>query len=81
MAYIRTVDPAAAEGRLKREYDNAVKRAGRVFNVLRIQSLFPPAMSASIHLYQALMLGPGPLERAVREMIATAVSAEVDCFY
>ena len=81
MPYIETVDPADAEGRLKREYDTALKRAGRVFNVLRIQSLFPPAMTASIHLYQALMLGPGPLERSTRELLATAVSAEVNCFY
>ena len=81
MAYIKTIAPSEAEGRLKREYDAAQKRAGRVFNVLRIQSLCPPALSASVRLYQALMLGPGPLDRSTREMIATAVSAELDCFY
>ena len=61
--------------------EKAVRRAGRVFNVIGIQSLNPPVMRASIRLYEALMLAPGPLGRDVREMLATVTSRELDCFY
>ncbi len=81
MAYIRTIPPEEATGELKEEYEAAVRRAGRVFNIVRLQSLNPRALAASIHLYQTLMLGPGSLPRAVREMLATVVARELNCFY
>lgn len=81
MPYIRTVPPEEAEGELKRHYDAAMKRAGRIFNVVSIQSLNPRVLGASIGLYRTLMLDPGPLERPIREMLATVVSRELDCFY
>lgn len=81
MPYIRTIEPSEAEGSLERLYDEAIRRAGRVFHVVEVQSLHPRSMRASIQLYQTLMLGPGPLERPVREMLATVTSRELDCFY
>lgn len=81
MAYIRSIAPEEATGELKRHYDAAVKRAGRVFNIVRLQSLNPRALAASINLYQSLMLAPGSLPRAAREMVATVVSREMRCFY
>ncbi len=50
MAYIRTIAPEEATGELKRHYDAAVKRAGRVFNVIRTQSLHPASLEASVEL-------------------------------
>lgn len=81
MPHIRTIPPEEATGELKRHYDAAVRRAGRVFNVVRIQSLHPKTLVSSLGLYQTLMLGPSALPRATREMIATVVSREMDCFY
>ncbi|WP_423929254.1 hypothetical protein [Candidatus Palauibacter sp.] len=81
MPHIRTVAPDEATGLLAQEYEKAVRRAGRVFNVIGIQGLNPPVLSASVKLYEALMLGPGPLGRDVREMLATVTSRELDCFY
>jgi hypothetical protein len=81
MAYIRTIPPEDATGDLKRQYDAAVKRAGRVFNIVRLQSLNPPVMDASIRLYITLMVGAGPLARPVREMLATVTSRALNCFY
>ena len=81
MARIRTVPPEEATGLLKDEYDDAVRRAGRVFNIVRLQSLNPRVLRASIGLYKEIMLGPSSLSRADREMIATAVSAANRCFY
>ena len=81
MAHIDTVPPDRATGLLKRIYDAAVARAGRVFQILRIQSLNPPTLQASMTLYQATMFGPSPLSRAEREMVAVVVSRANDCFY
>ncbi|MFQ5778841.1 MAG: hypothetical protein ACE5IP_12620 [Terriglobia bacterium] len=81
MAYIRTVAPEEATGELKQHYDTALKRAGRVFHIIRIQSLHPRVLAATTHLYQTLMLAPGKLPRATREMLATVVSREQRCFY
>ena len=58
MPYIRTVPIAQATGLLKTEYERAIRRAGRVFNVVGIQSLNAPVLSASLRLYQTLMLAP-----------------------
>ena len=81
VAYIKTIAPAAATGTLRRHYDAAVKRSGRVYNVVQIQSLNPRVLDASIRLYQMVMLGPSSLTRAEREMIAVVVSKTNDCFY
>ena len=82
MAWIKTAAPEEATGLLKQLYDAAIKRAGKVFNVIRLQSLRPKVLRASTQLYMELMHSPeGALSRAQREMIATAVSRANDCFY
>lgn len=81
MVHIRTIPPEDATGELKQRYEEALSRAGRVFNVVQAQSLNPRALRASLDLYQNLMLAPGSLSRATREMLATVVSRELDCFY
>ena len=81
MAYIRTIAPEDATGEIKQQYDAAIKRAGRVYNIVRLSSLNPRALDASLRLYMSLMLGPGPLDRATREMLATVSSRALDCFY
>lgn len=82
MAWIRTVPPGEATGLLKRLYDEALARAGKVFNVLRLQSLRPEVLRAGVALYQEIMLSPrSPLSRARREMIAVAVSRANGCHY
>ena len=81
MAWIRTISPKAAAGRLKEIYDEATRRAGRVFNILRVQSLNPPVLGASIELYKAAMFGPSPLSRAQREILAVVTSWANNCRY
>ena len=82
MAWIETVDPTRATGLLKQLYSAALKRAGKVFNVIRLQSLRPRVLRASTQLYMELMYtDESGLSRAQREMIATAVSRANDCFY
>ena len=81
MAWIKMVEPREAEGELKAEYEQAVKRAGKVFNILKVQSLNPVALRASMQMYLATMYGPSGLSRAEREMLATVVSWANHCFY
>lgn len=81
MAYINLTQPEQATGLLKRLYDEALKRAGRVFNVLRIMSPKPRTLQASMGMYMATMHAPSKLSRAQREMIATVVSRTNNCYY
>jgi uncharacterized peroxidase-related enzyme len=81
MAWIKVIEPADATGELKAEYDKAVGRAGRVFNILKVQSLNPLALRASMEMYLAVMHGPSGLSRAERELMATVVSWANHCFY
>lgn len=82
MAWIETIALEDAEGLLKRLYDSAVKRAGKVFNIIRLQSRRPKVLKASTHLYMEVMhSAENGLSRAQREMIATVVSRSNDCYY
>ncbi len=81
MPWIRTISPADATGRLAKTYRAAVERAGRVFGIVRAQSLAPPILDASMGLYQKIMYAPGGLSRRQREMIATVVSHRNHCHY
>lgn len=81
MAYIRLVDLAAATGRLKKAYDAALARAGRVWNIVRTMSPNPPVLDASMDVYLAIMKGASPLTRVQRELLAVVVSRTNGCFY
>lgn len=41
MPWIHTVPEDEADGLLRREYDAALKRAGKIFHIVSIQSLRP----------------------------------------
>ena len=81
MAWIHTVEVAEADGPLAREYDAAVRRAGRVFNIVKLQSLRPEILRPFMQLYMAIMHGDSRLSRAEREMVATIVSRVNHCHY
>ncbi len=79
--WIDQVPVGEAKGLLKAEFDKAMRRAGRVWNIVQIMSLNPRVMKASMEQYIAIMFGPSPLSRVQRELLATVVSAELDCHY
>jgi len=82
VAWIKTVPPEKAVGLLKTLYSAATKRAGRIYNINRIQSLQPKVLRASTQLYLEVMHAiDGELSRAQREMIATVVSSANECHY
>ncbi|MGH3077996.1 MAG: peroxidase [Gaiellaceae bacterium] len=81
MAYIRLIEEAEADGLLAEEYDAAVERAGKVFNILKAMSLRPGVLHASMALYREIMFGESGLSRQERELLATVASAEQSCHY
>ncbi len=81
MAYVRKVAHDEAAGIVKEQFDAGVKRAGKVFQILAIQSLTPDALECTMLFYERVMLGKGPLRRWVRELLATVVSKANGCVY
>lgn len=81
MAFIKLIDEHEATELLAKVYEAARKRAGRVFNILKIQSQNPAALQKMLDLYAATMKGESPLSRAQREMLALVVSRANHCHY
>jgi uncharacterized peroxidase-related enzyme len=81
MPHLRLIEVGEATGELKQQYDAAVQRAGKVFNIVKSMSLRPGVLERSMELYRAIMFGPSELSRAERELLAVVVSRANDCHY
>lgn len=81
MAYLRLIDVDESTGELRVEYDAALERAGKVFNIVKAMSLRPPVLREAMGLYKAVMFGPCELTRTERELLAVVVSNANDCHY
>jgi uncharacterized peroxidase-related enzyme len=79
--YIRLIEVDEATGPLRGEYDAAIGRAGKVFNIVKAMSLRPAVLKRSMEMYKAIMFGPSGLSRRERELLATVVSRHNDCHY
>ena len=78
---LRLIEEGEATGVLKAEYDAAIARAGKVFNIVKAMSPNPDVLHRSMELYKGVMFGPSQLSRQERELLATVVSRENDCYY
>lgn len=81
MPHVHVLSYEESTGVCRREYDKAMQRAGRIWNIVSIQSQLPEVMRDSMRLYQSIMFGPSPLSRAQREMMAVVTSQANDCHY
>ena len=81
MAWIRTVPPEEAEGRLKEQYEAAVARAGRVYQIVQSMSLAPGILDASMKHFGQIAHARDGLSRANRELVAVVVSVANECHY
>ena len=81
MPHIRLIEPDDADGVLKEEYDAALGRAGKIFNIVQAMSLRPEVLRRSMEMYRAIMFGPSSLTRAERELLATVTSQINECHY
>jgi alkylhydroperoxidase family enzyme len=81
MPWLHTVQPDEATGRLANSYRAAIERAGRVYGIVKAQSLAPAIMDASLGLYQRIMYAEAGLTRVQRELLAVVVSRANACHY
>lgn len=81
MPWIQQIPISEATGLLKREFDKAIRRAGRVWHIVHIMSLNPRVLKASMELYGAIMHQSSPLSRMQRELLATVVAVTNHCYY
>ena len=81
MPRIEVTPVERATGLLKAEYDRAISRAGRVWNIVSVMSCNPPVLRDAMQFYGSVMHGPSPLTRRQREMLAVVVSARNHCVY
>ena len=81
MPFIKQIAVEDASGWLKKQFDAAIERAGRIWHIVHVMSLNPSTMDASMQLYRATMFGASPLARWRREMLAVVTSQLSDCFY
>jgi alkylhydroperoxidase family enzyme len=81
MPHIEQIPVETATGLLRKLFDAAIARAGRVWHIVHVMSQNPRALDTSMKLYGALMFGASPLTRWQREMLAVVTSKANDCFY
>lgn len=81
MPYIQQITVDKATGLVKKELEKAIKRAGRVWNIVQIMSLNGRVMKESMEMYGATMFAESPLSRQQREMLAVIVSKANQCVY
>jgi uncharacterized peroxidase-related enzyme len=75
MTWIDTISPEDAEGRTKEVYEWILRERGHVANIFRAEGMEPEILMRQVDLYVEILMGPGPLTREEREMIAVVVSA------
>jgi uncharacterized peroxidase-related enzyme len=81
VAHVRLIEVDEATGLLAEEYDAAIERAGKVFNIVKAMSLRPGVLKRSMELYTEIMFGASGLSRQERELLAVVVSRQNDCHY
>jgi len=79
--WIETIPIDEASGLCKEEYDAAIKRAGRIWNIVRSMSINARAMRDSMQFYMTIMYRQSNLSRVQREALATITSKTNHCHY
>ena len=81
MAFIKLFKFQESTGLLKKEYEKGLRRAGRIWNILTIQSQTPEILKNSMNLYGSTMFGNSNVQRFDRELLAVVTSISNECEY
>ena len=81
MAFIKLFKFQESTGLLKKEYEKGLRRAGRIWNVLTIQSQTPEILKNSMELYGSTMFGNSNISRFDSELLAVVTSISNECEY
>ena len=64
-----------------RDSEKGMRRAGRIWNVLTIQSQTPEILKDSMNLYGSTMFGNSNISRFDSELLAVVTSISNECEY
>ena len=81
MAFIKLFKFEESSGLLKKEYEKGMRRAGRIWNVLTIQSQTPEILKHSMNFYGSTMFGNSNISRFDSELLAVVTSISNECEY
>jgi len=81
MAFIKLFKFQESTGLLKKEYEKGLRRAGRIWNVLTIQSQTPEILKNSMNLYSSTMFSNSNISRFDSELLAVVTSISNECEY
>ena len=81
MAFIKLFKFKESTGLLKKEYEKGLRRAGRIWNILTIQSQTPEILKNSMNLYGSTMFGNSNISRFDSELLAVVTSISNECEY
>ncbi|MGB0953043.1 MAG: peroxidase [Planctomycetota bacterium] len=81
MAWIHQTSDAEATGLIAKIFEDARKRAGKVWNIVRLTSINGRMTRAHLGLYSSVMKTDSSLSPRVRETLAVVVSRANDCHY
>jgi len=81
MAFIKLFKFEESSGLLKKEYEKGMRRAGRIWKVLTIQSQTPEILKDSMNLYGSTMFGNSNISRFDSELLAVITSISNECEY
>jgi len=81
MAFINIFNFEDSSGLLKKEYEKGMRRAGRIWKILTIQSQTPEILQDSMRLYGSTMYGNSKISRFDRELLAVVTSIANECEY
>ena len=81
MAFIKLFKFQESTGLLKKEYEKGLRRAGRIWDILTIQSQTPEILKNSMNLYGSTMFGNSNISRFDSELLAVVTSISNECEY
>jgi len=81
MFRIHSIPEAAAQGGVKKIYDELKDSMGIVPNVFKVLSLWPEGLGLYMAMVEGTMFADTKLTRAIKEMIASTVSRINQCDY
>lgn len=81
MAWIRQTGDEEASGLIAKIFEDARRRAGKVWNIVRLTSINPRMTRAHLGLYGSVMKQDSSLSPRLRETLAVVVSRANACDY
>jgi uncharacterized peroxidase-related enzyme len=81
MSWVPMIPEEQAAGKLREVYELARKRAGKVPNIAKLQSLRPDTTERGFALYCQIMDDSTGMSKRERVLIATVVSKVNGCLY